>query len=62
MKPNSCNQRNGGHRKALCPGAPQDSAQFHRHSLSGHPLSFTARQSFGHIASLSFLSHSLLLT
>ena len=26
MKDVSCNQRNGGHRKALCPGAPQGPA------------------------------------
>ena len=28
MKDVSCNQRNGGHRKALCPGAPQGPAWY----------------------------------
>ena len=28
MKAVSCNQRNGGHRKALCPGTPQGPAQY----------------------------------
>ena len=28
MKAVSCNQRNGGHRKALCPGAPQGPAWY----------------------------------
>ena len=29
MKPISCNQRNGRHRKALCPGSPQGTAWYH---------------------------------
>ena len=32
MKAIFCNQKNGGHRKALCPGDPQDPA-----SLPGYP-------------------------
>ena len=30
MKAASYNQRNNGHRKTLCPGAPQDSARHHK--------------------------------
>ena len=29
MKPISCNQRNGGHRKALQPGVPWDPTWYH---------------------------------
>ena len=28
MKPTSYNQRNGGHMKTLCPGAPDGPAQY----------------------------------
>ena len=30
MKAVSYNQRNGGHRKALCPGAPQGPARYQK--------------------------------
>ena len=33
MKAVSCNQINGGHRKILCPGAPQGSARYQHESL-----------------------------
>ena len=33
MKAISCNQRNGGHRKALCPGAPQDPLSVKKESV-----------------------------
>ena len=47
MKAVSCNQRNGGHRKALCPGAPQGPVWYHPPPNSsglefpppGHPCS-----------------------
>ena len=29
MKAVPCNQRNGGHGKTVCPGAPQGPAQYH---------------------------------
>lgn len=43
MKAIFCNQRNGGHRKALCPGDPHDPAQYQKEvlvpgaSLPGYP-------------------------
>ena len=34
MKAISCNQRNGEHRKSLCPGTTQDPTQYQRSSLT----------------------------
>ena len=38
MKAIFCNQRNGEHRKALCPGAPQDPAQYQQPQAQKYKL------------------------
>ena len=72
MKAISCNQRNGGQGKTLCPGAPQGPARYQNHpgTLGEHKVSSRGGGGGGVLQSTftlarpegCFLSDTLLLT